>query len=329
VNRTVRLVLFVVGATLVALMVWKTGPAALLAVLRTSAWVVAALIPLWAVVYTLNALAWRLLTSKGGTPLPLLHALRITVVAFAVNYATPLMSFGGEPLKIVAATPWLGHRRAVGSVVAYRLLHALAHVVGFLAALVPAAILLPHTPLVAAILIGVGSVLTLIVVFLLSRHREGLAMQLLRLLRRLAPLRRVARKLEPHATAFHEVDEHVTSIYTSAPRRFYGALAVEMLGRVLTLSEYWIILYGMGLGVNPWKALVVASFSSLIVNLFSFLPYELGSKEGGLYFIFQWIGLDPSLGVAASLLSRLRELVWIGIGMGLIWTVGAPRRRAS
>jgi uncharacterized membrane protein YbhN (UPF0104 family) len=105
VSRTVRLVLFVVGATLVALMVWKTGPAALLAVLRTSAWVVAALIPLWAVVYTLNALAWRLLTSKGGTPLPLLHALRITVVAFAVNYATPLMSFGGEPLKIVAATP--------------------------------------------------------------------------------------------------------------------------------------------------------------------------------------------------------------------------------
>ena len=328
-NRTVRLVLFVVGATLVALMVWKTGPAALLAVLRTSAWVVAALIPLWAVVYTLNALAWRLLTSRGGTPLPLLHALRITVVAFAVNYATPLMSFGGEPLKIVAATPWLGHRRAVGSVVAYRLLHALAHVVGFLVALVPAAILLPHTPLVAAILIGVGSALTLIVVFLLSRHREGLATQLLRLLRRPAPLRRVAGKLEPHAAAFHEVDVHVTSIYTSAPRRFYGALAVEMLGRVLTLSEYWIILYGMGLGVNPWKALVVASFSSLIVNLFSFLPYELGSKEGGLYFIFQWIGLDPSLGVAASLLSRLRELVWIGIGMGLIWTVGAPSRRAS
>ena len=29
-----------------------------------------------------------------------------------VNYATPLMSFGGEPLKVVAATPWLGHRRA-------------------------------------------------------------------------------------------------------------------------------------------------------------------------------------------------------------------------
>ena len=321
--------MFVVGATLVALMVWKTGPGALLAVLRTSAWVVAALIPLWAVVYTLNAIAWRMLTSKGGTPLPLLHALRITVVAFAVNYATPLMSFGGEPLRIVGATPWLGHRRAVGSVVAFRLLHALAHVVGFLAALIPAAILLPHTPLVAAILIGVGAVLVVIVVFLLSRHREGLAMQLLRLLRRLAPLRRVARKLEPHAAAFHEVDTHVTSIYTSAPRRFYGALAVEMLGRVLTLSEYWIILYGMGLGVSPWKALVVASFSSLIVNLFSFLPYELGSKEGGLYFIFEWIGMDPSMGLAASLLSRLRELVWIGIGMGLIWTVGAPSRRAS
>lgn len=313
--------LFLVGVTLVALMVWNTGPDVIVAGLRGSAWVVAALIPLWAVIYTLNAIAWRLLTSDGGQPLPLYHALRITLVAFAVNYATPLMSFGGEPLKIVAATPWLGRNRAVGSVVAFRLLHALAHVLGFLVALIPAAVLLPHTPAVAAILVAVGAALVLVAAFLLSRHREGMAIHLLDLLRRIPLLRRLALRLEPRTAALHEIDAHLTAVYTGAPHKFYAALAVETVARFFTLSEYWIILYGMGLGVNPWLALVVASFSSLVVNLLSFLPYELGSKEGGLYFIFKWVGMAPALGLTASLLSRIRELVFIAIGMALIWTV--------
>jgi uncharacterized protein (TIRG00374 family) len=322
VTRTVRLVFFLVGVTIVTLMVWKSGPAVLLEGVRSSAWVVAALIPLWALVYLLNAIAWRLLTSDGGSQISVPRAMLMTVVAFAVNYSTPLMSFGGEPLKVVAATAALGRRRAVGSVVAFRLLHALAHVLAFLFALIPAVLLLPHTLPVLAVAAGTGAVLVLIVIFLFSRHREGLAMHALQLLRRLPLLKRLAIRLEPRAAAFHEIDEHVTAVYTSAPRRFYAALGVETLARFLALTEYWVILYGMGLGVDPWRALVVGSFSSLVVNVLIFLPFELGAKEGALSLMFGWLGVTPGLGLVAAALSRLRELIWIAIGWGLIWTVG-------
>ena len=124
-----------------------------------------------------------------------------------MNYATPLMSFGGEPLKVIAATPWLGHRRAVGSVVAFRLLHALAHVIGFLVALVPAYFLLPRTPLVLGLILGIGALQVLLLVFLVSRHREGMAIQLLHLVRRIPFLRRPAQKLEERTPALHEIDE--------------------------------------------------------------------------------------------------------------------------
>lgn len=320
-SRTTRLILLLIGATLVALMIWKTGPGAILAGLRSSAWVVAVLLPLWGMVYTLNAIAWRMLTSAGGKALPLPQALRITLIAFAVNYATPLMSFGGEPLKVVAATPWLGHRRAVGSVVAFRLLHALAHVIGFTVALIPAYLLLPHTPLVLGLLVAVAVLQVFLAVFLLSRHREGMAVHLLHLLRRIPFLGKATRKLEARTAALHEIDEHLTAVYTRAPRRFYSALAVETVARFLTLSEHWIILYGLGLGTHPGRALVIGSFASLVVNALSFLPLELGSKEGGLYLIFKWMGFDPGLGLQASILGRIRELITIAIGMGLIWTV--------
>ena len=63
-SRSLRLIFFLVGATLVALMVWKSGPANLLAALRSSWWVLLALIPLWAGVYILNAIAWRMLGNR-------------------------------------------------------------------------------------------------------------------------------------------------------------------------------------------------------------------------------------------------------------------------
>jgi len=320
-SRKLRLILFLIGLTVVSLMVWKAGPDRLWEGLRGSLWVAVALIPLWATVYLLNAMAWRQLTSAGGEPIPLLHALRMTVIAFAVNYSTPLLSFGGEPLKVVAATPALGRRRAVGSIVAFRLLHALVHVLWFLVALIPAALLLPRTSLSVAGVLIVGAVLVSITFFLLSRHREGLAIHLLQGLKRLPLLRRIAIRLEPQTEALHEIDRHVTEVYHSAPGRFYSALAYEMIGRLLTLAEYWVILYGLGLGMDPWRAFVVASFSSLVINVLVFVPFEIGTKEGGVYLIFDWLGIDPVLGLAAALLSRIRELTWIAVGWAMVWTV--------
>ena len=320
-SRTTRLVFLGIGATIVTLMILKAGPATLWAGLRSSAWVVAALIPLWATVYLLNALAWRLLTSEGGSAIPFPRAMLMTVVAFAVNYSTPLLSFGGEPLKVVAATRALGRPRAVGSIVAFRLLHALAHVLCFLLALVPAAVLLPHTPVTLAAIVVVGAVLLLIAAFLFTRHSEGLALHALHLLGRLPLLKRLAVRLQPQIPVLHEIDSHVTAIYKSAPRRFYAALAVELIARLLSLAEYWVILYGLGLGVDPWRAFVVASFSSLVVNALIFVPFELGTKEGGVYLVFEWLGIDPVLGLAAALLSRVRELIWIALGWAMIWTL--------
>jgi uncharacterized membrane protein YbhN (UPF0104 family) len=320
-SRPLRLGLLLLGVTLVALMIWTTGPRTLWEGLSGSLWVAVALIPLWIAVYLLNAIAWRLLTSAGGEPIPLRDAFRMTVIAFAVNYSTPFLSFGGEPLKVVAATPALGRRRAVGSIVAFRLLHALVHVIWFLVALIPAALLLPATPLSLGAILLTGAVLVLITLLLLSRHREGLALGLLHGLQRLPLLRRLAARLEPQAEALREIDRHVTDVYTRSPGRFYAALGAETIARLLTLGEYWVILYGLGLGVDPWRAFVVASFSSLVVNALIFVPFEIGTKEGGLYLISQWLGIDPVLGLAAALLSRIRELTWIAVGWAMVWTV--------
>jgi hypothetical protein len=41
-----------------------------------------------------------------------------------------------------------------------------------------------------------------------------------------------------------------------------------------------------------------------------------------LYLAFSLVGYPAALGLQASLLSRLRELVYAGLGIALIWTMG-------
>jgi len=42
--------------------------------------------------------------------------------------------------------------------------------------------------------------------------------------------------------------------------------------------------------------------------------------------MFQLLGLDPALGVYTAIVSRLRDIAWIGVGLALVWLSG---RRAS
>jgi hypothetical protein len=60
-----------------------------------------------------------------------------------------------------------------------------------------------------------------------------------------------------------------------------------------------------------------------------FMPLQAGSKEGGLYFAFQLAGLDPTLGIFAALVQRVREWTWIGVGLLLIWLAGGRADRGS
>lgn len=312
-----RIAAFVAGAALFTLLIIHSGPALLWRTLRASAWVVGPLVALWGVVYLCNARAWQYLVPDRPARFTFLRAWRISITSFAINYATPIFSMGGEPLKVSEATPLLGRDRAVGSVVGFRLLHALSHILVFLTAIVPAAILLPHTPVVYTLLAVAAVLLALVAAFLLSQHRTGIFERGVALLAKLPLVGRIAGRLQQNRSRLEELDRAFTAVH-GARGQFARALLTEMTGRVLSTMEYAIIFYGLGLGLDIGRAYVVANVSSLVTNLLFFLPFEIGSKEGGAFLVFAWLGLDPKLGTTAALLSRVRELCWVGIGLGVM-----------
>ena len=76
----------------------------------------------------------------------------------------------------------------------------------------------------------------------------------------------------------------------------------------------------------PMTAFVATALSTTFANLFFFLPFELGAREGGLFLVFKVLGLSPEHGVFAAVVIRLRELVWMLIGLALLWLSGGRIR---
>lgn len=327
-NRFVRIGAFALGAGLLTFLVIHSGPARLWRTITDSAWVIGPLVLIWGVVYACNARAWQLLIPDRPPEFTFFRAFLLTISSFAMNFATPALSVGGEAFKMAGATPLVGRSRAVGSVVSFRFLHAVSHMLMLLLAIIPAAIILPHTPATFAMLGTAAVVVAGIAAFLLSSHREGIFERGVALLGKLWPLRGLARRLEKNRGRLQELDREMRAVHT-APGQFKWAVATEMSGRLAGTLEYAVILYGLGLGLDIPRAFVIANLGSVFTMSMFFMPFEMGAKEGGVYLIFAWLGLDPKLGTSAALLSRTRELSWAVIGVGALLLVGPAKQRET
>lgn len=330
-----QMVIFAVGGLIFGFLLYRAGVDGLLRNLRSSMWVLAPIVVVWGLVYASNTIAWEQLL-RAGTPksgpararhtIPFLRAYAISVASFAINYVTPFVALGGEPFRIASAKEWVGTDRAAASVVSFRITHTLGQVLFWLVGVPVAWMLLPHTPATDAVLAVTALVLCIVAFALLSLFRRGFLIRALGFVHRTPLLRRLGPRIERVRSTLEHIDDQMAALTDGERRHLTIAVVAEVLGRCIAMLEYFFIARAMGLHIGYWTAFVIGAFSQLAVNMTVFIPFELGSKEGGLYLIFELLGLPPALGVYASVLSRLRELTWIAIGLTLVWVSG---RRTS
>ena len=60
--------------------------------------------------------------------------------------------------------------------------------------------------------------------------------------------------------------------------------------------------------------MVALSCASLVGNLLAFIPMQIGTREMGLALAMSWVGLASPLSLTASIMSRIRELIYTAAG---------------
>ncbi len=330
-SRPLRLALFLLGAAIFGYLVAHIGVGQLISDAGRTGFMFVPILLVYALVYACSALAWRLTMGDSHRP-SFWRTYAVTISAGALNFLTPVVNAGGEAFRVAALAPWLGKRRAAGSVILHRMLNSFAYVLVWLTAVVLAFAVLPHeTPKVVLVILGVvGLLLLCILVLIMSAHRSGVLERILNWTGRVPLVRRLAARLEPKRAMLMELDQQITEFYHRQPGRFVQAILLEYLSRCIFMVEIVLIVASLGYRLGYLRAFTIGGLEALAGNILFIVPFEIGAREGAYYVLFNLFGLDPQLGLYTSIVSRVRDFVWIGLGLLLIWaTPGAPAASAA
>jgi uncharacterized protein (TIRG00374 family) len=285
---------------------------------------------LYALVYACSALAWRLTMATDPRRPSFWRTYAVIIAAGALNFLTPVVNAGGEPYRVAAMAPLLGRQRAAGSVILHRMLNAFAYVLVWFTAIVLAFALLPRdTPTAVLMVLGAAGVVLLgVIALFMSVHRSGMLERILDWVQRVPVVRKAAALLEPRRTMLIELDQQITDFYHRHPGRFVQAILLEYVSRCIFMLELVLILASVGYHITYFRAFAIGGLEAVAGNVLFFVPFELGAREGAYYVLFGLFGIDPQLGLYTSIVSRVRDFVWIAAGLLLIWPAAVTERIA-
>jgi len=114
-----------------------------------------------------------------------------------------------------------------------------------------------------------------------------------------------------------KLDQRVGELYERR-RQFWFACLVRLVGWVAGSGEVWLALYYLGHRVTLAEAFMLESLGQAIRSAAFMVPGALGIQEGAYLVLGASIGIPPQLGVALSLVKRVRELSF-GVPGLLAW----------
>lgn len=294
------------------------------------------IIGIWAVIYAINALAWRCIIKselKPGERIGFWRIFRLTITGYALNYATPVGGLGGEPYRIMELSKHIDKQRATSSVILYAMMHIYAHfwlwfTSIFLYLALAASGDLPLTPALGiAFLLAI--VLCLVAFYFFGKgYRNGLVLRAFRWIGKIPGLKGWSTRFqENHQASLQRVDEQIAALHHQDKHAFYSSLLLEYFSRLVQSGEilFMLLLFDIdggggfsGIFHTFLHAILILSFTSLLANLIGFLPMQLGVQEGGFVVSIAVLGFSAALGIFVSIICRVREIIWIVIGLLLM-----------
>jgi uncharacterized protein (TIRG00374 family) len=273
--------------------------------------------------YVIEAYGWKVTLGPSGQSVPFRNILAIRTAGEVVNMTTPTAYVGGEPLKA-----YLLQQRGVpmveglASVVIAKTTMTIAQVLFILIGIAMGIWTLGANgstgQIAVAALLSVGLLVFGIAGFVFVQRR-GLFTWILELLRKVGL--RIG-FLESREEKLRSLDQTILNFYTHHQSTFYGSTGLYFLGWLAEALEVFVIIYYLGGPADLWSAISIGALSVFIKGGTFFIPGSLGAQDGGNLLLLQAFGYSDVAGITFALLRRFRELVWIGIGLLCLGSIG-------
>jgi uncharacterized protein (TIRG00374 family) len=294
---------------LLAVLVAKNDPAAIVASIVQLSWRLAIVLCFPVVlVMVLDTLGWRFAFLRPGVAFRTLLGVRLAGEAF--NLATPTAALGGEAVKVWLLRGLVPLDVSVPSVIVAKTTITIAQGLFLLLGI---ALAWTNSSTASPLLYGMLWLLAIEAValagFVVAQTR-GLLAWGGRLVTQLG--------LDHGQTdALGRIDDLLARFYRTAPWRLALSIAFHLVAWVLGSIEGWLILTFLGVPVSLTTATVIEAFGTAVRFATFLIPASLGAVEGGYLVTFAALGLHSTTAVAFSLVRRMREALWVGLGLGV------------
>ncbi len=240
----------------------------------------------------------------------------IRMAGESVNVTTPAAYVGGEPLKAYLLRQYgVPMVDGLASVVTAKTTMTLAQILFILLGLALAFWIIGDSKSHGlAMVISLGVLVFGVGLFFLLQ-RFGIGMGILSVLR---ACRIKLAYLETRESQLRELDGTIQKFYSHDRGRFFVALGTFFVAWLAETLEVYAILFFLHVGVDVWAAISIAALTVFIKGGTFFIPGSLGAQEGGYTLLLMSFGYSEVTGLTFALIRRVREIVWILLGLGCL-----------
>jgi uncharacterized membrane protein YbhN (UPF0104 family) len=310
-----------IGAIAFVLMIYKIGIRTITDNLLKIEWWIIPILALWVLVYLLNTLSGLMIINnlENLRHIGFFQLYKITLSTFAINTATPMGLIGGEPYKIIELSPYLGSNKATSSVILFSAMHFLAHFIFWMLSITLTLVIIP-LDLTWKIALSTSFIICLLLFNLtLKGCNKGIINSVFKCVKRLPPLEHIVTKfIEKNKNNIQIIDSQIKGLQNNNPTIFYATLIIELAARIISCTELYFLFIAYQTPIKFIDCILIMAFTSLLANILFFMPLQIGTREAGFILSMKLLGLSPTLANTIRIVTRIRELFWMIIGIILI-----------
>ena len=118
---------------------------------------------------------------------------------------------------------------------------------------------------------------------------------------------------------FLELDRDIKKFYTQNRKNFFFSVFWNFLGWFMGTFEVYLIGRAIGLSIGLTEAWLLEALMQVLRIVTFFIPSSVGIQEGGIVLIFSQFGFAGGPSLAFAVIRRVREMIWIGLGL-ILWS---------
>ena len=272
-----------------------------------------AILLIYFVGFILDSYSWQLcIENLVKTKLKLHQIFKIRIIGEAFNYV--LFQVGGEPIKALLLKNNFGikYKSSIGSLILAKTIILFALIIFCFIGLLS----IFYTNKFGAnfenaSLIGFILFTALISLFFIVQ-RYKLTSKIHNIFKN-----KLSKKFNIFFKNLQEMEHKISEFYKKTKKDFFKILFLNLCNWFFGALELYAIFFLLNQKITFLEAIAIETLVQLVRAMLFFIPSNLGTQEGVFVLAVNALKDSTPLGLAVAIIRRLREAIWISIGLTL------------